>query len=624
MPGDSGPDCEGNEEYEYQIGLAYFKPVGEEQDFSIRLNQELSKSDLIKYTYKPAIIPVKTYVALPSPNDPGQEKEILAQAKAVCVQKGLLAYGNYLSDNKSINCRIKILDMKPPVIDVVPKGTQLEVLEDYVFYARTDPLSFNMQEEAQLLGKLIIGLMAFYSGDSTQADQVLTEVAESASQQVDQEELFHTALEYLLLEKLKKRDTQGARVVIEKMPAIILETPEMQRNLACLATLERKPEEAKAHLTKLVSLLKEDLSKEMQTEVRALMVVNVYTVEELGGEVRPFLDSSPVDFLTKEKDNIIESNERFAINEKNRLERLQKQTSEEKDPNQSVSEPDPSTPSNQDGEENKLEGPKDSFQDQKPQTEVQNSEVPTTTTPKEQPDKQPKVVSKPLTDFPDKPKMILVKGGSFQMGSEDGRSNEKPLHEVKVSDFYLAQTEVTVKQYNLFCRATERSPKKGEETHPVVNVSWDDAVAYCKWLSQETGHTYRLPTEAEWEFAARGGNAEKDKNYRYAGSNDLDAVAWYTDNSGSQTHPVGQKQPNGLGLYDMSGNVWEWCADWYASDYYASSPSTNPQGPPGGSYRVYRGGSWYSFASYLRVAYRDRDYPGSQYVNIGFRPARTP
>ncbi len=218
---------------------------------------------------------------------------------------------------------------------------------------------------------------------------------------------------------------------------------------------------------------------------------------------------------------------------------------------------------------------------------------------------------------------------------------------MRVSDFYLAKTEVTNAQYLAFANATqshfpewmeEGSPYNiytgsddyykalgdalTEPTHPVVGVSWEDAVAYCEWLSQETGYTYRLPTEAEWEFAARGGNPEKGQGYVYAGSNEVDEVGWYSQNSDKRTHPVGQKATNGLLLYDMSGNVWEWCQDWYAA--YPSSPQTNPQGPENGVYRVLRGGSWSSVATYLRVSRRFSSDPSSRNYDVGFRPARTP
>ena len=214
---------------------------------------------------------------------------------------------------------------------------------------------------------------------------------------------------------------------------------------------------------------------------------------------------------------------------------------------------------------------------------------------------------------------VAVEGGTFRMGSYSGSSDEKPLHSVTVSDFNISKTEVTFEQYDAFCDATGRKKPYdkgwGRGDRPVINVNWLDAVAYCEWKSKATGKTYRLPTEAEWEYAARGGN--KSKGYTYSGSNDLDAVGWYNGNSNSKTHPVAQKQPNELGLYDMSGNVWEWCSDWYGS--YSSSPQNNPQGPNSGSIRVLRGGSLYRYDSSCRVADRDWDFPYRWRYYLGFR-----
>jgi formylglycine-generating enzyme required for sulfatase activity len=153
--------------------------------------------------------------------------------------------------------------------------------------------------------------------------------------------------------------------------------------------------------------------------------------------------------------------------------------------------------------------------------------------------------------------------------------------------------------------------------HPMVMVSWNDAVAYCNWLSDELNGDYRLPTEAEWEYAARGG--KKNTSYIYAGSNDLDEVGWNQDNSGAQANSVMKKKPNELGLYDMSGNVWEWCRDWYEKEYYAKSPSTNPKGAATGSYRVLRGGGWYGPAAYCRVANRNYRTPDARFNDGGFR-----
>ena len=153
------------------------------------------------------------------------------------------------------------------------------------------------------------------------------------------------------------------------------------------------------------------------------------------------------------------------------------------------------------------------------------------------------------------------------------------------------------------------------DNNPVERVSWNEAQEFCQKLSTLIGKKYRLPTEAEWEYAARGGN--KSKGYKYSGSNTIGDVAWYTSNSGRKTHPVGQKQPNELGIYDMSGNVWEWCYDWKGS--YSSSPQTNPTGPTSGSTRVFRGGSWEYTAKICRVAYRDGNFPGIRGSYLGLR-----
>ncbi|MDP6396118.1 MAG: formylglycine-generating enzyme family protein [Candidatus Marinimicrobia bacterium] len=204
--------------------------------------------------------------------------------------------------------------------------------------------------------------------------------------------------------------------------------------------------------------------------------------------------------------------------------------------------------------------------------------------------------------------MVFVEGGTFQMGSNSGDSDEKPVHTVTVSSFYMDKTEVTQAEYR---KVMGKNPSKfsGCDDCPVENVSWHDANKYAKKVGK------RLPTEAEWEYAARGGN--KSKGYSYSGSNDLDAVGWYDNNSRSKTHPVAQKQPNELGLYDMSGNVWEWCSDRYGD--YSSSSQTDPQGSNSGEYRVLRGGCWCYVADYCRVAARDRYYLGSRNVNSGFR-----
>ncbi len=220
------------------------------------------------------------------------------------------------------------------------------------------------------------------------------------------------------------------------------------------------------------------------------------------------------------------------------------------------------------------------------------------------------------------PKMVFIKGGTFHMGSNEGDDDEKPAHSVTISDFYIGKYEVTFVEYDAFCESTGREKPNdngwGRGNRPVINVSWNDATAYCKWLSKQTNKNYSLPTEAEWEYAADGSSTHQ----KWAGTNgesSLSNYAWYDDNSGSKTHPVGSKSPNKLGLYDMSGNVWEWCSDWYKSDYYKNSPSYNPKGASNSSYRVVRGGGWGSNATYCRVAIRGDDFPTNSSHYIGFR-----
>jgi formylglycine-generating enzyme len=216
------------------------------------------------------------------------------------------------------------------------------------------------------------------------------------------------------------------------------------------------------------------------------------------------------------------------------------------------------------------------------------------------------------------PGMVLVTGGTFQMGSASGESNEQPVHAVTLGSYYLDSREVTVAQYLAFCTSTVKSvpsaPSWGwSDDNPIVNVTWDDATAYAVWAGK------RLPTEAEWEYAARGGALTH--GYAYSGSNTIGDVAWYESNSENRTHAAGTKASNELGLYDMSGNLWEWCSDWYDSKYYSVSPSVDPKGPAQGSGRVLRGGSYYSVKGYCRVAIRDRNSPTNP-INFGFRCAK--
>ena len=247
--------------------------------------------------------------------------------------------------------------------------------------------------------------------------------------------------------------------------------------------------------------------------------------------------------------------------------------------------------------------------------------------------------------------LVLVKGGTFQMGDEYGDLEEwcRPVHKVQLTyDYYIGKYEVTFNEYDAYCEDTGKS-KPGDyglerKFRPVIYVNWNEAVHYCNWLSESEGlakaydsagnlldknenettditnvEGYRLPTEAEWEYAARGGHKSTGE-YKYAGSNLINTVACYNQYS-SESLEVGTKSPNELGLYDMSGNVWEWCHDWYED--YLPDPQENPIGPDSASYRVLRSGSWYHDTIYSRVAYRTNTTPSKNRNRHGFRIART-
>ena len=220
-------------------------------------------------------------------------------------------------------------------------------------------------------------------------------------------------------------------------------------------------------------------------------------------------------------------------------------------------------------------------------------------------------------------KMIKVEGGTFSMGATSEQSSvadvdEYPVHSVTLSDYYIGETEVTQELWRAVM-GSNPSEFKGNNQRPVERVSWNDCQEFIKKLNQLTGKEFRLPTEAEWEYAARGGKYSKDYVYKYSGSNNADEVAWYNYNSRDETHPVKTKKANKLGLYDMSGNVYEWCNDWKGN--YQSNSQTNPTGPSKGERRVLRGGSWSCLDWYVRVSYRYSGIPGPRYGKRGLRLA---
>ena len=214
--------------------------------------------------------------------------------------------------------------------------------------------------------------------------------------------------------------------------------------------------------------------------------------------------------------------------------------------------------------------------------------------------------------------MVFVSGGSFDMGAtseqgSDAYSDEQPVHRVSLSSYRIGKYEVTQELWEAVM-GSNPSHFKGAR-HPVENVSWDDCQTFINKLNELTGQNFRLPTEAEWEFAARDGNSSR--GYKYSGSNNVDNVAWYYGNSGNTTHNVGTKSPNELGIYDMSGNVWEWCSDWKGD--YSSASQTNPKGPYSGSCRVNRGGSCCSIDSDCRVSIRLSRASGDRDRGLGLR-----
>jgi formylglycine-generating enzyme required for sulfatase activity len=253
--------------------------------------------------------------------------------------------------------------------------------------------------------------------------------------------------------------------------------------------------------------------------------------------------------------------------------------------------------------------------------------------------------------------MVLIEGGTFKMGCTKKQfsceNDETPVHTVQVQDFRISENEITNAQYCYFLNDIGANPggsyygyeyidigdnkcniiykedtffvEKGKENYPVIEVTWYGAKAFCHWAEG------RLPSEAEWEYAARGGNAKS--NFIYSGSDTLRNVGWFKHNyytseaTAKFTYregalPVGQKKPNSQGIYDMSGNVWEYCNDWYQEDYYQSSPKKNPHGPEYSNYRVIRGGSYKEEANKCRIAERGKALPGYSKEDIGFRLCR--
>ncbi|MBR5674782.1 MAG: SUMF1/EgtB/PvdO family nonheme iron enzyme [Muribaculaceae bacterium] len=234
----------------------------------------------------------------------------------------------------------------------------------------------------------------------------------------------------------------------------------------------------------------------------------------------------------------------------------------------------------------------------------------------EQPKTKEELLKKLISD------MVLVEGGIFIMGAtpeqeDDAWELEFPAHQVKLSSFYMCRVEVSQALWDAVMGSNPSSCQGWNR--PVETVSWDDCNKFINRLNEITGITFRLPTEAEWEYAARGGN--RSGHYMYAGSNELDKVAWYNENSEATTHPVGGKQPNELGLYDMSGNVWEWCVDW--QNFYSDDIQINPVGDYQSQGRVMRGGCWKQSDTLCRVSFRGVSAPEMRTSECGLRLVAT-
>ncbi len=288
------------------------------------------------------------------------------------------------------------------------------------------------------------------------------------------------------------------------------------------------------------------------------------------------------------------------------------------------------------------------------------------------------VILVPATNFSETQNLVFVEGGSFIMGDESGGINidDKPLHKITLNSFYISKFEVTVQEFKDFVKVSgyltsteitgegcyiwmDNYWKHDEKTnynnpgfliennHPVTCLNWWDAIKYCNWKSKKEGFPvsynestgdlldnkgnittnvtkvkgYRLPTEAEWEFSARGG--KMSKNYSFSGGNSPELVGWISKNSGKRLHPVGTRIANELGIYDMTGNVWEWCTDWFGFDYYANSPEKNPYNVVRNYRQVIRGGGWGGYIPFARVSFRFAESPFERSNNIGFRVCRS-
>lgn len=229
-----------------------------------------------------------------------------------------------------------------------------------------------------------------------------------------------------------------------------------------------------------------------------------------------------------------------------------------------------------------------------------------------------------ITLFAQTPMFVDISGGTFTMGNNPYKKDQAPEHKVTLSDFSISQAQITVAEYRLYVKEKSLpmpdAPDWGwQSKHPIVNVSWSDALNYCNWLGKRLNKNIKLPTEAQWEYVAR--EEGKGKKYKHSGGKKMSNLGWCRVQKLSSTKPVKTKKPNALGIYDMNGNVWEWCMDWYDKDYYTKSPEHNPENTDFGEKkcRVVRGGGWDSDVATCTVSHRKGYVSKSSYDDRGFR-----
>ncbi len=491
------------------------------------------------------------------------EQAILSHTQRYCDYSGIVIYGDRLIEggDSLFNCRIRLLDLSP-----ADSRVKLKDKEELKIHNPRE-IAFQVEAQAQLVASFVLGNIFLTQNQADQAIPLLQEVAQKTDAKHKKLKFYcHLLTGNAYLQKQKPKQAFRAYA-------------EAREFTGPTDTLLRGNQQA---LTRL--LVQEYLPSE-----------EISISNALPGPELEQLEQSLLTLIQLEEKLTLRADSSASAKLAQARKELQAQVTSLLTPN--------TTPS---------------LQPKPVEVEAEaDTPAPAPASAKGTEGNQPPTT---VQTPPDLPGMVFVPGGSFQMGSDDGEDDEKPVHTVQLDDFYIGKYEVTQKQWREVM-GENPSSFQGCDDCPVEQVSWNDVQEFIQKLNAQTGQNYRLPTEAEWEYAARGG--QKSQGYQYAGSNNIDEVAWYDGNSGRKTHPVGQKRPNELGLYDMSGNVREWCSDWYGSDYYASSPEFNPRGPASGSSRVVRGGSWRYLSEVCRVAYRNNFLPEDGFNLLGLRLSRT-